>query len=73
MAPDKGTAVAVSYQLRRDLPRLFSTSESISWKEASASTDGAANVIPRIKAIAATRAHLPKGDLPALKPLLESE
>ena len=37
VAPDKGTAVAVSYQLRRDLPALFSTSESISWKEAAAS------------------------------------
>ncbi len=73
VAPDKGTAVAVSYQLRRDLPRLFSTSESISWKEASASPDGAAQVIPRIKAIADHKAHLPQGDLPALKPLLESE
>ena len=39
VAPDKGTAVAVSYQLRRDLPRQFSTSESISWKEASTSPD----------------------------------
>jgi OOP family OmpA-OmpF porin len=34
VAPDKGTAVAVSYQLRRDLPQIFSTSENISWKEA---------------------------------------
>lgn len=33
-APDKGTAVAVSYQLKRDLPSLFSSSENISWKEA---------------------------------------
>ena len=52
VAPDKGTAVAVSYQLRRDLPRLFSTSESISWKEASTSRDDASRLIPRIKAIA---------------------
>ena len=36
VAPDKGTAVAVSYQLRRDLPQIFSTSENISWKEAAA-------------------------------------
>lgn len=35
VAPDKGTAVAISYQLRRDLPAIFSTSESIKWKEAS--------------------------------------
>lgn len=34
VAPDKGTAAAVSYQLRRDLPALFSSSESIRWKEA---------------------------------------
>jgi len=34
LAPDKGTAVAVSYQLKRDLPALFSSSESIKWKEA---------------------------------------
>ena len=42
VAPDKGTAVAVSYQLRRDLPELFSTSESISWKEAAMPPDVAA-------------------------------
>lgn len=42
VAPDKGTAVAVSYQLRRDLPEIFSTSESISWKEATAPRDVAA-------------------------------
>jgi len=73
VAPDKGTATAVSYQLRRDLPRLFSTSESIRWKEASVSPDDAAKVIPRIKAAVATKAHLPNGTLPALKPLLGSE
>ena len=37
LAPDKGTAVAVSYQLKRDLPALFSSSESIRWKEADSS------------------------------------
>jgi hypothetical protein len=36
VAPDKGTAVAISYQLRRDLPEIFSTSENIRWKEAAA-------------------------------------
>jgi hypothetical protein len=73
VAPDKGTAVAVSYQLRRDLPRLFSTSESISWKEAAAEPDEASRVIPRIKAIARAKEHLPDGELLPLKPLLESE
>jgi osmotically-inducible protein OsmY len=72
VAPDKGTAVAVSYQLRRDLPRLFSTSESISWKEAAAEPD-ASRVVPRIKAIAHAKEHLPNGELLPLKPLLESE
>jgi hypothetical protein len=72
VAPDKGTAVAVSYQLHRDLPRLFSTSESISWKEAAAEADAASRVIPRIKAIAHAKEHLPNGDLLPLKPL-ESE
>jgi len=48
VAPDEGTAIAISYQLRRDLPALFSTSESISWKEASASHDIAGRMLPRI-------------------------
>jgi hypothetical protein len=70
VAPDKGTAVAVSYQLRRDLPALFSTSESISWKEAAASQDIAARVIPRIKEMSPAESKLPKGNLPDLLPLL---
>jgi hypothetical protein len=53
VAPDKGTALAVSYQLRRDLPSLFSTSESIRWKEARIPFDVASGVLPRIKASAA--------------------
>jgi hypothetical protein len=69
VAPDKGTAVAVSYQLRRDLPDLFSTSESISWKEAAVSSDIAAQMIPRIKA---DNGRLPRGALPEL-PFLDSE
>ena len=36
IAPDKGTAAAVSTQLRHDLPSIFSSSEKISWKEANA-------------------------------------
>ena len=70
VAPDKGTAVAVSYQLRRDLPKLFSTSESIKWKEASVSRDVAAQVIPRIKEYARTNGSRALGELPPLMPLL---
>lgn len=73
VAPDKGTAVAVSYQLRRDLPALFSTSESISWKEAAAPQDIAAQVLPRIKEMARTDGRLPGGLLPELLPLADGE
>ncbi|GFO83267.1 MAG: hypothetical protein A49_28940 [Methyloceanibacter sp.] len=57
VAPDQGTAVAVSYQLRRDLPKMFSTSESIKWKKAMGPHETllkelAKNVIPRIKTTA---------------------
>lgn len=68
VAPDQGTAVAVSYQLRRDLPKIFSTSESIKWKEARAPRDMGARVIPRIKELARTRGSLPQGELPPLTP-----
>lgn len=73
VAPDKGTAVAVSYQLRRDLPDLFSTSESISWKEAAMPPDLAARMLPRIKAIVSGRNQLPGGALSEALPLLDSE
>ncbi len=73
VAPDKGTAVAVSYQLRRDLPKLFSTSESIKWKEASAARDVAAQVLPRIKEYARTNGDRMKRELPPLLPLLGTE
>jgi len=76
VAPDKGTAVAVSYQLKRDLPALFSTSESIKWKEASmpgAPSDLSAQVIPRIKALARTAGQLPKEALPPLISSPETE
>lgn len=67
VAPDQGTAVAVSYQLRRDLPEPFSASESIKWKEASTATGVAADMIPRIKAYARTKANEPKTALPPLR------
>jgi hypothetical protein len=73
VAPDKGTAVAVSYQLRRDLPDLFSTSESISWKEATMQRDIAAKMLPRIRAMANGDGALPGGALPELLPFLDSE
>lgn len=72
VAPDKGTAAVVSYQLRRDLPSLFSTSESISWKQAAAPQDIAAQVLPRIKEMARTDGQLP-GVLPELLPLADGE
>ena len=70
VAPDQGTAVAVSYQLRRDLPEPFSTSESIKWKAANAAGDVASEVIPRIKAFARTNANGPKSVLPVQMPPL---
>jgi hypothetical protein len=72
VAPDQVTAVDVSYKLRRDLPKIFSTSESIKWKEAKASQDMATEVIPRIKAFARTRGSLTNGELPPLAPLPET-
>lgn len=76
LAPDQGTAVAVSHQLRRDLPKMFSTSESIKWKEVRAPlgiepkdptrTDTAVNVIPRIKSYTRTKT---RWDGPGLPPL----
>jgi hypothetical protein len=73
MAPDKGTAVIVSYQLRRDLPARFSTSESIKWKEAGATRDIGELVIPRIKELVQT--GLPPGGLSSRepKPVVDSE
>jgi hypothetical protein len=74
VAPDKGTAVAVSYQLRRDLPKLFSTSENIKWKEASSASQGVASqVLPRIKKFARTDNKWPEGELPPLAPLVEEQ
>ena len=71
VAPDKGTAVAISYQLRRDLPALFSTSESISWKEAAAAHNIALKLLPRTEAKASA---FGLGDArPSLLPPLDSE
>ena len=79
VAPDQGTAVAVAYQLRRDLPERFSTSESIKWKEADAplnfapqavpSPGLAATVVPRIKPIPEDSRRWQSGALPPLIPL----
>jgi hypothetical protein len=73
VAPDKGTAVAVSYQLRRDLPSLFSTSESIKWKQAATSHDVGSQVIPRIKELARSDGQFPRAKLPKLLPLFDSD
>jgi hypothetical protein len=62
VAPDEGTAVAISYQLRRDLPALFSTSESISWKEASATPFMAARMLPSFRGRAETPSTRPGAD-----------
>lgn len=73
VAPDKGTAIAVSYQLRRDLPTLFSTSESIKWKEAAISNDVASRVVPRIKELARSDGQGPRVKLPKFLPLFDSD
>ena len=64
LAPDKGTAVAVSYQLKRDLPSLFSSSESIKWKEADMSGSAGAMIVPRINEIIKTDNGQATGSLP---------
>jgi hypothetical protein len=64
LAPDKGTAIAVSYQLKRDLPSLFSSSESIKWKEADVSGNADAMIVPRINEIIKTDNGQATGSLP---------
>lgn len=68
IAPDKGTAVAVSYQLKRDLPALFSSSESIKWKEADVSGNAGDMIVPRINKIIKTDNGLATGSLPQKAP-----
>lgn len=69
-APDETTAVAVSYQLKRDLPALFSSSESIKWKQADVSGNAGDLIVPRIKEIIKTDSRTATGTLPSaeLKP-----
>jgi hypothetical protein len=64
IAPDEGTAVAVSYQLKRDLPPVFSTSEAITWKQADAASGEGDDIVSRIKAITLT-GSLPKAEVGA--------
>lgn len=64
LAPDKGTAIAVSYQLKRDLPTLFSSSESIKWKEADISRDVGELIVPRIKEMIHSDGSLTTGAIP---------
>ncbi len=75
LAPDKGTAVAVSYQLKRDLPTLFSSSESIKWKEADMSRNVGELIVPRIKEMIHSDNSLATGAIPAdhLDPPSKSE
>lgn len=68
VARDKGTAIAVSYQLKRDLPELFSSSENIKWKEADVSGGTGEAIVPRIKEIIRTDNGTPTGSLPPLAP-----
>jgi hypothetical protein len=68
VAPDKGTAIAVSYQLKRDLPELFSSSENIKWKEADVSSGAGAAIVPRIKEIIKTDNGTATGSLPQPNP-----
>jgi hypothetical protein len=68
VAPDKGTAVAVSYQLKRDLPALFSSSESIKWKEADVSGNAGAMIVPRINEIFKSDNGPATGSLPQRSP-----
>jgi hypothetical protein len=64
LAPDKGTAAAVSSQLKRDLPELFSSSENIKWKEAEVSGGAGAAIVPRINEIIKTDNGSATGSLP---------
>ncbi|XSG82570.1 MAG: hypothetical protein ACPW61_01975 [Methyloligella sp. ZOD6] len=67
-AADKTTATDLSYQLRRDLPSPFRSSENIRWREAGNSNDIASKIIPRIKEIVDGRDTA----LPSVLPSLET-
>ncbi len=64
VAPDKRTAIAVSSALKRDLPALFSSTESIRWKEAIISRNVGELLAPRIKDIDRTEGGLTTGAIP---------
>jgi hypothetical protein len=66
MAPDEKTAAYISSQLKRDLPALFSSSESIRWKTAATESDVIERIIPRIKALAQTDSERSRLSLPPL-------
>jgi hypothetical protein len=66
MAPDKGTALAVSSQIKRDLPAPFSSSESIKWKEADVSGNAGDMIVPRINEIIKTENGQTTGSLPVI-------
>jgi hypothetical protein len=68
VAPDKGTAVAVSYQLKHELPALFTSSESIKWKEADVSGNESDTIVPRINKIIKTDHGQATGSLPQKSP-----
>lgn len=64
VARDKGTAIAISYQLRRDLPDKFSSSESIRWREADMSRTIGETILPRIKEVVHSDSGLATGSIP---------
>jgi len=65
VAKDKGTATMVSYQLKRDLPELFSSSESIKWKEADVTGNVGESIVPLIKEIINSDTGAATGALPS--------
>jgi osmotically-inducible protein OsmY len=65
LAPDKSTAAVVSYQLKHDLPPLFSSSESIKWKEADVSGNVGELIAPRIKEMIDADTGTTTGALPS--------
>ncbi|MBE3109395.1 MAG: hypothetical protein IMZ46_02610, partial [Acidobacteria bacterium] len=67
MAPDERTALFISSQLKRDLPALFSSSESIRWKTAASESDVIERIIPRIKALAQSDGERSGLSLPPLE------
>jgi OOP family OmpA-OmpF porin len=64
VAPDKGTAIEVSSTLKRDLPALFSSNESIRWKEAIISRNAGELLAPRIKDIDEIESGMTTGAMP---------